>query len=329
MCILIWRKLKLRSTYPKPVDLSIEILREEFSANFFLQKWPDYNGGMPNVFNRSSIFAGEKADKKMIYRDQPVLSYVKDYELYYTGPELDKRDYQVFQLCLQAGKISNVEMGRPLRIFPAEWFKILKRTDNSRSRDELYNSLKKLTSANIHVLRTHKGYREEISGSLLSMAKRKEIIIDNDSGLLSYGKSKRDTKWLIAINPYTKDLFLGDLTLLDIHRSSQIKSCLGLWLYDFYSSHNEPIPLSISYLKDLSGSKSNLGHFTQSLKENLNKLKEIGFLSDYEITDKSRTEKMLSVNKTYKSPVVGINKGCRKEDKTMRIIREKRSQVNL
>lgn len=322
----------MKSTYPKPVDLNIELLREEFSADFFLLNWPDYNGGMPNVFNRSSIFVGEKADEKMTYRDKPILSYVKDYEIYYTGPELDKRDYQVFQLCLQAGKISNVEMGRPLRIFPAEWFKILKRTDNSRSRDELHNSLKKLSCANIYVVRTHKGHRKEISGSLLSWVKREKIAIDNDSGQLSYGKSKRDTKWLIAINPYTKDLFLGDLTLLDIHRSSQIKSCLGLWLHDFYSSHNDPIPLSISYLKDLSGSKSNLGHFTQSLKENLNKLKEIGFLSEYEITDKSKAEKMLSVHKMYKSPVVGLNKKINKEnkeDKVMRIIREKRSQVSL
>lgn len=319
----------LKSNYPAPLDLNIELLREDFSDNFFLQKWPDYNGGMPNVFNRSSIFAGEKADKNIVYREQPILSYVKDYELYYTGPELDKKDYQVFQLCLQAGKVSNVEMGRPLRIFPSEWFKILKRTDNGRSRDELFYSLKKLTAANIQVLRVNNGHKEEISGSLLSMAKRKEIIIDNQSGSLSRGSSKKDIKWLIAINPYTKDLFLDDLTLLDIHRSSRIKSCLGLWLHDFYSSHNEPIPLSINYLKDLSGSKAKIGHFTQSLKENLEKLKEIGFLSDYSIKEKSREEKILSVNKVYKSPVVGINKNNKNDKNLLNLIRERRSKVSL
>lgn len=290
--------------YPSPVQINVDPLNEVLNKNHLLMDWPDNAGGMPNLFNRSSIFAAEKSDNTY-FNNQTILSYVKDYEITYTGPALDKRDYQVFQLCLHAGKNSQVEMGRLLRIYPSEWFKILKRTDNSRSRDELYNSLKKLTAATVNVLKYSDGRRHQVSGSLLSVAYREEMII-NDSGIVSRNEipSKRDIKWLIAVNPYTKDLFLGDMTLLDIHRSAKIKSHLGLWLHDFYSSHQKPIAIDIKKLYTLSGSKNKIGHFTQALKENLNKLIELGLIKEYSIENKSRTEKFLSVVKASNSPNV-------------------------
>lgn len=290
--------------YPAPVPIKAEPLNEILNKNHLLMDWPDNAGGMPNLFNRSSIFSAEKSDDTY-FNKQPILSYVKDYEITYTGPALDKRDYQVFQLCLHAGKNSQVEMGRLLRIYPSEWFKILKRTDNSRSRDELYNSLKKLTAATVDVIRYSDGRRHQVSGSLLSVVYREEMIINNDGMVVkNLQPSKRDIKWLIAINPYTKDLFLGDMTLLDIHRSANIKSYLGLWLHDFYSSHQKPIAIDIRKLYNLSGSKGEIGHFTQSLKENLNKLIEFGLIKEYSIEEKSKKEKLLKVVKASNSPNV-------------------------
>lgn len=290
--------------YPAPVQIKVDPLNEILNKNHLLMDWPDNAGGMPNLFNRSSIFSAEKSDDTY-FNKQPILSYVKDYEITYTGPALDKRDYQVFQLCLHAGKNSQVEMGRLLRIYPSEWFKILKRTDNSRSRDELYNSLKKLTAATVDVLRYSDGRRHQVSGSLLSVVYREEMIINNDGMVSKNDKpSKRDIKWLIAINPYTKDLFLGDMTLLDIHRSANIKSYLGLWLHDFYSSHQKPIAIDIRKLYNLSGSKGEIGHFTQSLKENLNKLIDFGLIKEYSIEEKSKKEKLLKVVKASNSPNV-------------------------
>lgn len=294
--------------YPAVVSIKADPLHEAHSKNMMLKEWPENAGGMPNLFNRSSIFAGEKADNTC-YNNQPILSYVKDYEITYTGPALDKRDYQVFQLCLHAGRKSQVEMGRLLRIYPSEWFKILKRTDNSRSRDELYNSLRKLTAATVYVLNKTDGRRHQISGSLLSAAYREEMVINDTGGVERNDKpNKRDIKWLIAINPYTKDLFLGDMTLLDIHRSANIKSYLGLWLHDFYSSHQKPIAIDIKKLHALSGSKAKIGHFTQALKENLDKLIEIDLIKEYTIEQKSKTEKLLRVVKASNSPNVAPEK---------------------
>lgn len=327
--------------YPAPVQINVDPLSEVLNKNHPLMDWPDNAGGMPNLFNRSSIFAAEKSDNTY-FNNQAILSYVKDYEITYTGPALDKRDYQVFQLCLHAGKNSQVEMGRLLRIYPSEWFKILKRTDNGRSRDELYNSLKKLTAATVNVLKYSDGRKHQVSGSLLSVAYREEMII-NDNGMVSKNEkpSKRDIKWLIAVNPYTKDLFLGDMTLLDIHRSANIKSHLGLWLHDFYSSHQKPIAIDIRKLYNLSGSKGKIGHFTQSLKENLDKLIAFGLIKEYSIEEKSKTEKLLKVVKASNSPNVGpykienntINKNTENRkahvSKAIKDIMESRKKVSL
>lgn len=290
--------VKIETVFPNPVNVRGEVI--SLNRNTYVLSWPEHEG-MPNVFNRTALFAGEKASEHY-FTDHEIASYVKDYEINYTGPALDKKDYQVFQLCLHAGRASGVEMGYPIRIFPNEWFKILGRTDNSTSRDILYNSLKKLTAATLNIIKNTGTYKEEITGNLLSMAKRSDII-EKEGKFIRTGKVK-DVKWLIAVNPYTKDLFVDDMTLLDIHRSSKIKSHLGLWLHDFYSSHHNPIPIDIRKLHLLSGSKMSYSHFMQSLKEALVKLEELSFLKSYKITEKSKTEKLLSVTKYTNSPVI-------------------------
>lgn len=288
----------IETIFPPNVSIRGEAIVQ--NKNTYVLSWPE-NEGMPNIFNRTALFAGEKAQEKY-YTEHEIVSYVKDYEINYTGPALDKKDYQVFQLCLHAGRASGVEMGYPIRIFPNEWFKILGRTDNSVSRDILYNSLKKLTAATLTILKTNGNVKEEITGNLLSMAKRSDIV-EKEGKFIKTGKIK-DVKWLIAVNPYTKDLFIDDMTLLDIHRSSKIKSHLGLWVHDFYSSHSNPIPIDVRKLYILSGSTMSYSHFMQSLKEVLVKLTELEFFMSYNIVEKNKTEKILYVTKKYNSPVI-------------------------
>lgn len=311
---------KIETMYPEPVSIRGEAILA--NNNTYVLSWPE-NEGMPNIFNRTALFVGEKASEHY-YNDQEIASYVKDYEINYTGPALDKKDYQVFQLCLHAGRASGVEMGHPIRIFPNEWFKILGRTDNSISRDILYNSLKKLTAASINVIKTNGDFKEEITGNLLSMARRNDII-EKEGKFIRTGKVK-DVKWLIAINPHTKDLFIDDMTLLDIHRSAKIKSHLGLWLHDFYSSHHNPIPIDVKKLHILSGSRMSYSHFMQSLKESLLKLENLGFLKNHKIVEKSKTEKILYVYKQYNSPVV-YKKNLAIPNENKKIILNKRNMI--
>lgn len=282
---------------PEKINLKTEIIDDDIGSAFS-ESWPSLDG-MPNIFNRSSIFAGEKASKGKSYIDKEIYSYLKGFQIKYTGPALDKRDYQVFQLCIHAARSSGVDMGKSIRIFPCKWFEILRRTDNSVSRNNLFDSLKKLTCANVYVCKEENGYKEEVSGTLLSMAKRTQLIKSS--------QNKNDIKWLISVNPYTKDLFVDNMTLLDIHRSAQIKSHLGLWLHDFYSSHSAPIPIELKKLKLLSGSEMSISHFNQSLKEALAKLVEVDFLLDYEIKSLNKTDKILIVNKKYNSPIINGN----------------------
>lgn len=307
---------EMETFFPEKLQLSVERFEKNQQGNTLYKSWDNTHDGMPNIFNRTSIFSSEKSKEDQIYNQKEIVSYIKNCNIKYTGPALDKRDYQVFQLCLLSAKNNKVKLGEMFRIFPSEWLSILKRTDNTRSRNELEKSMKKLTSANINMLRVYKDFngefKEDVSGTLLSGFKRiafKEV----DDGLIRSGK-KVDVKWMVAINPCIKELFSNDLTLIDLKRSAEIKSCLGLWLYDFYSSHHNPIPISTQKLKILSGANSTLSHFNQSLEKNLKKLVEIGFLFNYHFEFKNKKEKLLIVEKCFKSPIYSYKK-AKKENK--------------
>lgn len=297
------------TVFPEAVVLNVE--RMFFSEDMkHMETWGDAQNGMPNIFNRTAIFSGEKSKENEILNQKNIESYIKNCEIKYTGPALDKKDYQVFQLCCYAAKNNNVNMGELFKIFPSEWLKVLKRTDNSRSRDELAKSMKKLTAANINVIKkikTQSGIiKEDFCGTLLSGFKRVAFKISDKEVIRT--NNKTDIKWLVAINPCIKELFYNDLTLIDIKKSAEIKSCLGLWLHDFYSSHHSPIPISTKRLYDLSGASSTISHFNQSLEINLKKLCKIGFLKSFHFSKNSRSEKVLNVEKMYKTPIIGFNK---------------------
>lgn len=301
--------LNPETVFPETIALNVE--RMFVSEDMLrMESWGDAQNGMPNIFNRTAIFSGEKSKDGAVFSQKNIPSYIKNCEIKYTGPSLDKKDYQVFQLCCHASKNNNVSMGELFKIFPAEWLKILKRTDNSRSRDELAKSLKKLTSANINVIKkikTQSGIiSDDFCGTLLSGFKRVAFKI-TDKEVIRTNK-KTDVKWLVAINPCIKELFYNDLTLIDIKKSAEIKSCLGLWLHDFYSSHHNPIPISTKRLYELSGASSTISHFNQSLEINLKKLCEVGFLRAFYFSKNDKSEKVLSVEKMYKTPIIGFSK---------------------
>lgn len=298
------KKESLDFIYPEKLVLHVERY-EHINENKIMKSWKDTQDGMPNIFNRTSIFSSEKSKDDVMYNQKEIVSYIKGCEIKYTGPSLDKKDYQIFQLCLHTAKENSIPLGETFRIYPAEWLKILKRSDNTRSRNELYKCLKKLTSANVNIIRkvklSHGDIIEDISGSLLSGFKK--ISFTKEEEGLTRSDKKIDLKWLISINPNIKELFLNDLTLIDLRKSAEIKTCLGLWLHDFYSSHHNPIPISTTKLKEISGASSTISHFNQALELNLEKLVEIGFLNNFSFENKSRSEKILFVEKAYKSPI--------------------------
>lgn len=291
--------------FPENIDVKAErFLRK----NECLTIKDDFQIGMPNLLNRSSVFSGEKRKENDYINNQEIQSYHKNVKIKYTGLKLDKRDQQVLYMCLIAMKNNKFNFGELFRIFPANWLSNLGRTDNSKSREELSNSLKRLSSSSITLLKKKNvqgsEVLEETTGSFLSGFNRQSLVVSDDEAIVT--NRKIDIKWLVMINPFLKDFYTNDLTVLDLKMSAKIKSMLGLWLFDFYSSHNDPIPLSTRRIQELSGLNSNISHFHQSLKKSLNELVNIGFLVNFSIENKSKDNKVLSVVKNYRSPIINV-----------------------
>jgi len=81
-------------------------------------------------------------------------------------------------------------------------------------------------------------------------------------------------------------LFMEDTTTLlewDTRKKIGTRATVAMWLHSFYSSHREPIPLSVIKLHELCRSVDALSSFRRNIKNALTRLVDIGFLAKFHI----------------------------------------------
>jgi hypothetical protein len=72
---------------------------------------------------------------------------------------------------------------------------------------------------------------------------------------------------------------------------------LAQWLHNFLNSHTEPYPYTVEKYMELTESRSkNIAEFRSRMKIALERLCEIGFLTRWEIDNKSDTVKVTLAN---------------------------------
>ena len=63
---------------------------------------------------------------------------------------------------------------------------------------------------------------------------------------------------------------------------------LAQWLQFYYASHAKPVPVSVTFLRDTSGSATQvLWKFRQNLKAALGQIQAVGVISDWQIDSKT------------------------------------------
>ncbi len=73
------------------------------------------------------------------------------------------------------------------------------------------------------------------------------------------------------------------LTLLIWEQSQRLNSALAKGLHGYYASHNPPYAVSVSFLREITGSNiKDLFKFRRSLKDALDELKAQGFLESWQ-----------------------------------------------
>lgn len=243
-----------------------------------LPLWGENRRGLPNVLARSALFNSRRNldtddARREFLRGTQIMS-VASTVMTYRGEELRQDDSSVFMQLLHLAR--EQPMGERVYFTAYSMLRALNWCINGPSYTRLRECIERLAANTLKIQMRDgsKGYgkslvrafywKDDVSGETLS-------------------------RWCIEFEPEILALF-GDssYTLIEWQERGAIgsRSTLALWLHSFLATHREPLPISVKRYHELSASDcQKLFHFRAQLKRALDRLKEIGFVIDYSISE--------------------------------------------
>lgn len=242
------------------------IKKRESAKVYQFPLWPDPKRGVPNGFARSALFTARKGVSSE-YLEKVEIFAQGDIQITYTGARLTQDHLDVFEGIMH---LAREQPENSFVQFSARGLlKLLGRSTSGADYERLSRTFENLTATSIKV--KHKDGRM-YWGSLLPRG-----VGDEDSGVFR-----------VEINRDLIKYFEAGFTLIEQEQRKKLaRSPLARHLQCWLSSHKKPYPVSVQYLKDLSGSDTKeLKKFRQNLKAALRRLVIVGVLKDWQI-DKS------------------------------------------
>lgn len=244
---------------------------------------------IPNCFLRGALFGMVRKGRRALVKDDPIFT-MSQYQVSFSGEHLDQNDLEVWDTLMYLAK--NRQVDTEMRITLYDLCQNMRMADNGINRKTLVSRVKRLAFGQVSIKTNGKEY----FGSLID-----DGYIDADG----------DGKLIIRYNKKLAPLFTdGDYTLI----SADIRHLLGdnqlaRWVYNFYESHNQPMPFAIDFIHKLCRSNSELKGFKQKLKIALELVKKAHLAVnhkskwDYEISkhnylmiyQKGKTKKQLEL----------------------------------
>lgn len=242
-----------------------------------LPLWQHGKRGSPNSFLRSALFAAIQGKDRVMVKNETLFSQ-QGITVKFTGERLNQEDMTVW--------LALVDLARqhPLGVeccFSA--YGILKHMglkDGGDQRRVLQESVLRLTACAVEISCNRKTY----GGSLIH-----EYKIDEET-----------RHYKINLNKNLIDLFgENDWTALNWEQRKQLRGKpLAQKLHEYYSSHSMPKPVTVEFLRNMSGSKSKDKYgFKRDIKTALNALVKIGFLESQSIEGE-----LVVVRRVHKAP---------------------------
>ena len=248
---------------------------------------------MSNVLARGGLFAAVKDRDRLLLREKVVKS-LSNYQVTYTGDQLNQSDLDVLMAVICEAR--DQPMGDRVG-FTA--YRVLKRmgwTHNTDSYARLRECLKRLQRAQVTIEFKRDNKRSvRYTGSFI-----KDFAEADNRPLGRENDSKLDrSHWNVNLDERFSTLFANDEVTLGVwHIRTQLDGRMPLaqFLHSFYSTHAEPIPMTVGKLRELSESaEKNASNFIYRLENALRKLVKIGFLKSYSIDRTTQTIDSLSM----------------------------------
>lgn len=238
---------------------------------------------IPNSFLRGALFGVVKKGKRAIVKDANIYT-MSNYDLLFSGEYLDQNDLELWDTLIYLAKSKQID--NELRITLYELCKVMRLTPGKLNYERLISRASRLQFARVGIT----AEKQIFLGHLLQ-----NIYIDKDG----------DGKLVIIFDKHIGKLFHDkDFTLISVDiRHILGDNQLARWLYNFYESHNEPIPFSIEFIQKLCRSEAEPKEFKRMIRTSLELVKKAHYLVnskskwDYEITEKG----YLIINKKGKN----------------------------
>jgi hypothetical protein len=217
----------------------------------------------PNSFLRSALFAAIQS-KDRVYLEKAELFSQQGTSVTYTGKQLNQEDLTVWLALVDLMKKD--PLGTECSFTAHSILKYIGLEIGGSGYERLENSILRMTACAV-VIKTG---THTYGGSLIH-----DFAID-----------ERTKLYKLTLNRHLIKLFGdNDWTAINWEQRKQLRhKPLCQKLHDYYSSHEQPLPVSIGFLSDITGSvnKQKAG-FKAKVKTALEELVKIGFLREYSI----------------------------------------------
>jgi hypothetical protein len=232
--------------------------------------WPEQRRGVPNDLVRGALFTVGNVRIKRAYLRNTVVATLSGIEIRYTGEELRQDDQDVFLQIVHLARL--VPLGAPVTFTAHAILKALKWHPNVRSYTRLRDTITRLKATGLEVRGDQRGY----SGSLI-----RDFYWKDDAT----GESSR--VWSVRLEPQIAALF-SHVAYSQIEWEQRLAlGQLAKWLHSFYHTHRRPLAIKVDTIRKLCGSATkDLSKFRQLLRDALQELRSIAFLSDFNIDSK-------------------------------------------
>lgn len=240
-----------------------------------LPVWAERHRGIPNELVRSALFSVTASPRRQL-RDQ-VIAGTAQRMITYSGEELRVTDEDVLLQIYHLAR--GTKLGEPFTVTAGDFLDRLGKTHGAKNYAELYKSLHRLSKGNVTItdVRDQGEYTLQ-SGPIIS-------------DLLIHHAALGQAKWIqITLSARTEELWNSmGYTLLDWQQRCKLSGPMGKALHRYFASHRDPYPIKVETIRRMMGSEtSSITRFRQLLRQALDELVEIGFLTRYWIdsTDK-------------------------------------------
>lgn len=253
---------------------------------------------LPNEIARSALFNARSKREERRHFDRTLMAQVGDAQIYVTGEELRQDDELVFLELVKRAYEADKTLRSSFTVSCYDFAKSLGMADSKINYERVFSSILRMaaTRIDLHLPPIKRPNGRQIDrvmfGTLVLPSKYEQERVSETGEVIRAFYHIRLNDELVPLfeTPY--------YTLIHMPQRVALPTGIASKLHSYFSSHKEPLPAPMATLKKLCDSTASDRAFTNKLRDALNQLVEVGFLSDFKIrkgmvyVDRSRIKRL-------------------------------------